>query len=426
MTSAREAALRTLHEIFFKGAYSNLALKSSLQKYHAMEKNEKALMTNLVYGVVSSHYTLEYVIKKYSRIKPKKLAEYIRIILELGLYQLIYMDKIPNSAAVNESVKLAKRYGRSGSDRFVNAILRAFCRDECKIEYPKDILQRLCITYSYSTDMARTLIEEFGTTRAESIMKALNIPPPLLLRVNTLKITTEKLIKKLADINILATSIEGTLISSAGFDIGECDLYKSGLFSVQDVGAYNASIILDPKPGEHIIDMCAAPGGKSTHMAELMSNNGCIESFDIYDHKLKLIEQSATRLGINIISAKRGDGTVFMPELRESADRVLCDVPCSGWGIIRRKPDIKIRNNDIDRLPQIQEMIIKNGAEYVKSGGFLVYSTCTIQFPSGSLKRYFTVPSSFETSFCSIPSVETYVSFFNFSRKDFDISVISS
>ena len=378
MIGAREAALLTLYEIFKNSAYSNLALKERMIKCKGMSDPEKALLTNLVYGVVSRHYTLIHIIGKYSSIKPKKLADYVRIILELGLYQLLYTDKIPESAAVNESVKLAKRYGRKGSDRFVNAVLRSFCRDGCQISYPDNADQYLSVKYSYSIDMVKQFINNFGRERAEKVMAALNEPAPLMLRANTLKCSAEQLIIELNKRGIKAGLCEDSLIHSEGFDIAESDLYKNGYFSVQDRAAYNAAIALAPQPGETVIDMCAAPGGKSTHIAELMNNQGHIISCDIHEHKINLIKGSAKRLGIDIIDARISDGTAENPALIGTADRVLCDVPCSGWGIIRRKPDIKLGKSNIDELPEIQLKILKNGAEYVKPAGTLVYSTCTL------------------------------------------------
>lgn len=378
MISAREAALLTLYEVFKNDAYSNLALKERLSKCIGMSAAEKALLTNLVYGVVSRHFTLIHIIKKYSSVKPKKLADYIRIILEMGLYQLIYTDKIPESAAVNESVKLAKRYGRRGSDRFINAVLRSFCRDGCRIEYPKDKLDALAVKHSFSPEMTRLICNDFGTQRADIIMENLNAPPSLMLRANSLKLTTDELVERLSAIGVKSEPCGGTLIKSAGFDIGRTNLYREGCFSVQDRAAYNAAIVLDPKAGETIIDMCAAPGGKTTHIAQLQNDKGRIIACDVHEHKLRLIEESTKRLGIRSIQTRLSDGTKIDNSLVRSADRVLCDVPCSGLGIIRRKPDIKLGRTDISALPAIQLAILENGAKYVKAGGILVYSTCTI------------------------------------------------
>ncbi|MGN1115574.1 MAG: 16S rRNA (cytosine(967)-C(5))-methyltransferase RsmB, partial [Candidatus Ornithomonoglobus sp.] len=376
--NAREAAFKTLYEILYNDAFSNLALKETLSRERDMSREDRALVTNLVYGVVSHHYTLEYIIGQYSSVKLKKLAKNTKVILELGIYQLVYADKIPESAAVNESVRLAKKHGRNGSDRFVNAVLRAFCRDGCEVHYPEDKAEYLAVKYSYTTDIARLWINDFGFDTAQRLMASLNEPPALMLRANTLKISAEELVKRLGDFGIKSEPMEGSLIKSTGFDVGRNELYLNGYFSVQDKGAYNAAIALDPKEGETIIDMCAAPGGKTTHIAELQHDRGRIIACDIYEHKIKLIEDSARRLGIKSVDTRLADAAVRDNALVNSADRVLCDVPCSGWGIIRRKPDIKLCRNDASGLPELQGKILENASGYVKPGGVIVYSTCTI------------------------------------------------
>lgn len=373
----REAALLTLYDVFYNDAYSNLALKSMQEKCSAFDKRERALLTGLVHGVISRRYTLDYVIGCYSSVKVKKLAKYIRVILELGLYQLMYMDKIPESAAVNESVKLAKRYGRRGTDRFVNGVLRGFCRSR-GYALPETEPEKMAVELSYPPELVSLFINDYGAERAVSIMSALNEPARLMLRANTLKCSGKELAQMFSDEGHSAAADEGALVCSSGFDVAASELYRRGYFSVQDKGAYMAAVSLDPQPGETVIDMCAAPGGKSTHIAELQKDSGTIIACDIYPHKLKLIESAASRLGINTIKTLLSDGTKTNDNLIGKADRVLCDVPCSGTGIIRRKPDIKLCRTDISELPPIQSAVLENGARYLKSGGVLVYSTCTL------------------------------------------------
>ncbi len=378
MIGAREAALLALYDIFYEGKYSNLAVKDTLSKCRGMENNEKALFTNLAYGVVSRHYTLEYVIKKFSSVKPKKLAKYVRLILELAIYQIMYMDKIPHSAAVNEGVKLSKRYCKRGSDRFINGVLRGVCNGIDTLSYPDDIVENMSVTYSYSPEMTQLFVDNFGREEAIEIMEAMNLPSKLLLRPNTLKTTAAELQEKLNSQNISSTVTDDGMVAASGFDVGESKLYKDGYFSVQDRGAYNASCVLNPKSGETVIDMCAAPGGKTTHIAELMGDTGNIISLDIYDHKIKLINNACKRLGIKSVKAEVSDGTKLNEDYINKADKVLCDVPCSGWGIIRRKPDIKLSHTELDELYEIQFKILKNASMYVKREGVLVYSTCTL------------------------------------------------
>lgn len=377
MIGAREAALLALNDIFYNGKYSNLAVKETLAKCRGMQSNEKALFTNLVYGVVSRHYTLEFVLSKFSSVKVKKLARYLRLILELGIYQIMFTDKIPDSAAVNESVKLAKKYCRKGSDRFINGVLRAVSRACKDIEYPQNINENLSVRYSYSPEMTDAFICLFGNGRAESIMRAMNEPPSLYLRANLLKIKPDEFCKKLSELDIKSHLLPDGMICAKGFDVGKNELYLSGMFSVQDRGAYNAAIVLDPQENETIIDMCAAPGGKTTHIAELMGDSGKIYACDIYEHKLKLIDDSVKRLGIQSVKTVLSDSTQPNADFFGVADRVLCDVPCSGWGIIRRKPDIKLSHTNLNELYQIQLSILKNASLYVKKDGCIVYSTCT-------------------------------------------------
>ena len=378
MIGAREAALLTLYDIFYEGKYSNLAVKDTLSKCRGMESNEKALFTNIVYGVVSRHYTLEYVIKNFSSVKPKKLAKYVRLILELAIYQIMYMDKIPASAAVNESVKLSKRYCKRGSDRFVNGVLRGVCNGLESISYPEDALENMSVKYSYSPEMTQMFVDNFGRDEAKEIMEAMNLPSRLLLRPNILKNTAKELAQKLTEYNVSAVVTDDGMLSVSGFDVGENKLYKDGYFTVQDRGAYNASCVLNPQAGETIIYMCAAPGGKTTHIAELMGDKGTIISWDIYDHKIKLINNACKRLGIKSVKAHVNDATVLNKDYINKADKVLCDVPCSGWGIIRRKPDIKLSHTELDELYEIHFKILKNASLYVKENGVLVYSTCTL------------------------------------------------
>ena len=373
MITAREAALLALNDILYNGKYSNIAVKEMLGKCRGMDKTEKAFFTNLVYGVISRHFTLEYVISQYSSIKLKKLARYVKIILELGFYQLIYLDKVPESAAVNECVKLSKRYCKKGSDRFINGVLRAFLKNRCVI--PDD---DLAVKYSFSQKMTKMFLEQFGYEFSDQLMQALNTPPDIMLRPNTLKTDADKLSELLEADGIENTVTDYGMVISDGFDVASNRLYKEGYFTPQDRGAYTASMVLAPKEGETIIDMCSAPGGKAQHIAELMKDNGNILAFDIHEHKVSLINNSAKRLGFNSINAQVGDSAVYNSELNGIADRVLCDVPCSGWGIIRRKPDIKLSHTDLCELYDIQKKILDNGAKYVKIGGCIVYSTCTV------------------------------------------------
>ena len=372
--NAREKALKTLYEIEYNGAYSNLALKNTLKS--DTQPQDKAFITTLVYGVLDKKITLDYIIQKRSKLKLKKISKYILIILRMGIYQLKFMDKIPESAAVNESVKLAKRYGHGASAGFVNGVLRNAAKTE--IEYPADKTEYLSVKYSFPKEICQKWINDFGYDFTEEMFKAFSEPSCLTLRPNTLKTTSDELLVKLSEKGVKAAIADG-YITAEGFDIAHDELYKTGFYTVQDAAAMTASRVLAPNAGDTVIDMCAAPGGKTTHMAEIMQNKGKIYAFDVHEHKIDLIRKNAERLGITIIEAQIGDGQQYNKEFAETADKILCDVPCSGLGIIRRKPEIKYNREDTSELPEIQRAILDNAAKYLKPGGEIVYSTCTIE-----------------------------------------------
>ncbi len=374
MKSAREVALIVLYRVENDGAYPNILLKDMIDK--DMSKQDRAFVTNLVYGVINRQITLDYIISQKSKLKLKKISKYILIILRMGIYQMLYMDKIPHNAAVNESVKLAKRYGHSASSGFVNGVLRNVSKSG--FELPKDKNEELSIKYSFPMWMCKKWVNEFGYDFTNELMASFLEEPSLVIRPNTLKIDTDTLLNMLKDRGIDAAAKDGAIVCK-GLDVANDALYRDGFYTVQDIAAMQAAIILSPKSDETVIDMCSAPGGKTTHIAEIMQNRGKIYAFDVYEHKIELVRGNAKRLGIDIIEAALCDATQYNEKYSECADRVLCDVPCSGTGIIRRKPDIKLNRTENDSFYQIQSEILNNGARYLKHGGVLVYSTCSIE-----------------------------------------------
>lgn len=365
MPNPREVALLALYEIEYGGAYSNMAVKDSLKKLE--DSRDKGLVTQLVYGVVRRKLTLDYIISKYSKVKIKKLSKYVLLILRMGVYQLYFTDKIPESAAVNESVKLAKKYTGKSSG-FVNGILHSVIRGKESLEYPTDIIENLSVRHSFPEEIVELL---WDTGFCEELLYSLNEEPETTVRVNALKNEDLETLMEISPIYSGARILKAT-------DVAQNSDYKEGRIIPQDVAAMMACLALMPNSGETVIDMCAAPGGKTTHLAELMENKGKIYAFDIHPHKIEIIKKNAERMGISIIDAKLGDGCKLKEELVGKADKVLCDVPCSGLGIIRRKPDIKWNKDNIETLPEIQSKILKNASKYLKVGGELVYSTCTI------------------------------------------------
>lgn len=371
----REAALKALYDIEYNGSYSNMAVKNTLGG-RDISKQDKALFTALVYGVTDKRLTLDYYISRLSKIKLKKISKYILLILRMGIYQIVFMDKIPVSAAVNESVKLAKRYGHGASAGFVNGVLRSAASKT--VDYPEEKNEYLSVKYSFPLWLCDRWIDEFGFEFTESMMQAFEENKHITLRANSLKTTASELAGMLVKLGITAEVKDGAVVTG-GFDIENNSLYKDGFFTVQDTAAMQAAKVLAPQSGEFIIDMCAAPGGKTTHIAELMKNSGKILAFDIHAHKTELIKKNAARLGIDIIEVHEKDASVFDKSLENTADRVLCDVPCSGLGVIGRKPDIKRCEDRSGKITALQTKILENGAKYLKDSGVLVYSTCTVE-----------------------------------------------
>ena len=376
MTNPREAALKILLKTDYEGAYSNLALKDGLA---GLSGADKALATRIVYGCLSYRITLDYIISLFSKTKLQKLSKHVTELLRIGIYQIMFTDKIPDSAAVNESVKLAAKYAPK-SRGFVNAILRNVSRQKDSISYPEDETEYMRVRYSFPKKLCKMFIEEFGADFSKELMEALNGDVSTVIRANSLVTSREKLIEALTEKNVKASEIEGLphAIAVSGLDISSSEEFGKGMFTVQDTAAQLSCLVLDPKPGDTVFDLCAAPGGKTTYLAELMGNEGAITAFDIHPHKTELIEENAERLGTDIITACAADSGVYMKSLENRADKILVDAPCSGLGIIRRKPDIKWNRDDLSVFPEIQKKLLGNAAGYLKSGGELLYSTCTV------------------------------------------------
>lgn len=380
----REIALKTLYKINQEQAYSNLALDEELkQNRKILNEKDIGLISEITYGVTTWKLTLDTIIKKHSKIKLKKISPWIINILRMGIYQIIFLDKIPKSAAVNESVNLAKRYGHTSSSNFVNAILRKVEKEDYEELFQiKNDIERISKTTSMPEWIVKKLIEENGLEKAKEICENSNLHPKVIIRINKLKNTKQELENKLKERNIefQETEEEDFIILEKVKNIENMDLFKEGKFTIQDISAGLTAKVLDPKENENVLDVCSAPGGKTTYMAELMNNRGNIEAWDIHEHRTKLVVQNAERLGISIINTNTKDATKYYEELNEKFDKILLDVPCLGIGVIKRKPDIKWqrKEEDIEEITKIQEKILENCSKYLKSGGDLVYSTCSI------------------------------------------------
>ncbi len=382
--NSREIALRVLYEINEQGAYSNISLNRNID--YEVSSLDDALIREIVYGVLENKLFIDWVFSSFSKIKFKKISPYIKEIIRMGIYQIMFMDRIPDSAAVNESVKLAKKYGHKGSYGFVNGLLRNVTRNKDNIKLPdkeKNSKEYLSIKYSHPKWMIDTWVDEFGYEFTQDICIANNTKPNLNIRVNTIKTTKEELIELLNQKGFIvhkAKYANDGLIIDNPTKITETDEFKRGLFQIQDESSMLVTQIMDPKEGSIVIDVCSAPGGKTTHIAQCMNNKGKIIARDVYEHKLNLIEDNCKRLGIEIIETQLYNALKVDEELIEKADYCLVDAPCSGLGLLRRKPDIKWnkQQDNVDEIINLQYQILVNGSKYVKRNGILIYSTCTI------------------------------------------------
>lgn len=380
MPNAREVALKVLYAAHKEGAYINIELNKKMSEIK-LSNVDKNLVTEICHGVLKYKITLDYIIRKNSSLRLNKIAAYVLNVLRMGVYQIKFMDKIPESAAVNESVSLARKYGGGKSAGFVNAVLRAVIRNE--IEYPKNGIEYLSVKYSYPLWLCQRFVDTYGFEFSKAFMEKSIERPKLSIRVNSLKISVDDFICESEKLGVKCKKSKhcsaGLYVSELG-TLLESDLFKEGMFYVQDIASMLVCDILNPKEGDSVIDVCAAPGGKTTYIAEKMKNNGKVFAFDIYEHKIKLIEDNAKRLGINIIYPMVSDASKENLIFKDSCDLVLVDAPCSGLGIIAKKPDIKynITEEGIKNLADISYDILNKSAGYVKKGGHLVFSLCTI------------------------------------------------
>ena len=374
---ARETALNVLIACRKEGGWSNGVLKEYLQRDH-LDRRDAALTTRLCYGVLQNRLKLDYYLQQLLTGKLKDLHPAVRDILHLGLYQLKEMDKVPSSAAVNESVDLAKKYCKKQryAPGLVNAVLRKAVG--APLQEPAGWQEK----YSHPQALIDLLKSYVGKERIETMLRANNEAPDTVIQVNTLKITTAALAQRLEEEGVCVQPhgwMKDCLILSGTGNLEKLPAFREGLFYVQDAAAKLSVLCAGLMPGQTILDCCAAPGGKSFAAAIAMQGNGYITSCDVHPHKAELIANGADRLGIGILSAKCQDATEFVADWEGKMDTVIADVPCSGLGIIRKKPDIRYKNlQEMAQLPALQLKILKNQARYVRPGGVLLYSTCTL------------------------------------------------
>lgn len=379
---ARLVAVSTLYDIEFNKSYSNIKINEYFIKYD-LSAIDRGFATEILYGTIRWKMKIDYVIQKNINIRIDEISLWVLVCLRAAIYQMFFMDKVPEFAAVNEAVKLVK-INENKAAAFANAVLRSILRnkDEFNDITVKNKAKRLSIQYSHPEWFVKKFMPLYGEEFITELMKVNNTPPELTIRVNTLKTNREELIAKLHSEGFIA--IEGNLDESLilkGYSmIEKSKIFNDGYFIFQDESSMLVANVLKPEPDDRIIDLCSAPGGKTTHIAEIMRNKGEILAFDIYEHKLELINENAKKLGIDIIKPVKGDATFLNEDLIGYGDKILVDAPCSGLGLIRKKPEIRwnITEEDIMSIRKIQIQILSNASKYLKKGGVLVYSTCTI------------------------------------------------
>ena len=384
--SAREGALQVLYAVEVEGAYANLVLDQLLREA-SFNKLDRSFITELVYGTLRWRNTVDWILGQLMRSGLERLTPWIRNILRLGVYQLLFMDRIPVSAVCNEGTNLAKRYGHQGVAGLVNGVLRNVARHGPDWKYPdlqEQPIQHIAICYSHPEWMVERWLGRYGLEGTIALCKANNCPANNSIRTNTLRTNPEELTRLLEQegVEVEKSSLvpEGLILKRISA-YGELNAFSQGLFQVQDESSMLAAYGVKPIPGARVVDACAAPGGKTTHLAQFMGNKGEIISLDIHEHKVNLIRDNCQRLGINIVQTYPMDAR-DLPERWEGwADFVLVDAPCSGLGVLRRRPDARWRKTpeQIKELTDLQAVILRAASRCVKPGGVLLYSTCTLE-----------------------------------------------
>nr|WP_326189915.1 16S rRNA (cytosine(967)-C(5))-methyltransferase RsmB [uncultured Oscillibacter sp.] len=381
--SARDTALKVLIDCRTHGAWADAALKAQLAR-DQLSPQDAALCSRIVYGVTQNRLLLDFYLAAYCSQKPDHLQPPLLDILRLGAYQILFLDKVPDRAAVSEAVELAKRSGRGQAAGLVNAVLRKLSQNKNALPPipDRDEAKFLSIRYSHPKWLVKRLLELLGREEAEAFLAADNTAAPLTVQVNPLKTTPEALTAELEALGVRVTPhawVPGCLELSGTGDLTALEPFQAGHFLVQDGAAALAARAAAVTPGQRVLDVCAAPGGKSFGSAFAMEDRGKILACDLHENKLKRIQDGARRLGLTSICTAAADGREFRPEWEAAFDTVLVDAPCSGLGIIRKKPDTRYKKaDDLFTLPVVQQAILDNACRYVKPGGVLVYSTCTI------------------------------------------------
>lgn len=381
-SNVRESVVSILEQIEKNQSYSNLLLNNVIKKNQIATK-DIGLLTELTYGTLQRKMTLDYYLEPFIK-NPKKLENWVKQLLRMTLYQMLYLDKIPDRAAIHEAVEIAKKRGHKGISGMVNGVLRSLQREGVRdMDEIKDEVERLSIETSHPTWLVRRWIEQFGYNKAKEMCEINLTAPMQTARVNTNKITREACIKRLTEegFQVEESVVVPEAIKCLKGNLAHSESFREGLITIQDESSMLVAYALGIEQNETILDACAAPGGKSTHIAEKLEDTGQVISLDLHEHKVKLINENAVRLGLTNIETKAMDSRKVQEEFDGSAfDRILLDAPCSGLGVMRRKPDMKYtkKEEDLNRLQSIQLQLLDSVTPLLKSGGTLVYSTCTI------------------------------------------------
>lgn len=389
----RELILEILLMITRDGEYSHIALRQVLDQYQYLDKKERSFITRVVNGTLERMIEIDYILNQFSKVKVNKMKPVIRAIMRSSVYQLKYMDAIPNAAVCNEAVKLSIKRGFGQLRGFVNGVLRNISRNLDAIEYPEDELLSLSVQYSLPRWILEEWIQDYGKEKAKLMAEASLETPPLAVRFDESKITKKELMDLLKEENVRTSEIPNVScgLYLSGYDrLTALDSFNKGYYQVQDVSSMQVAYLADPKEGDFCIDVCAAPGGKAIHVAELLNGTGHVEARDLTDYKVDLIWENIERSGLKNIEAKRQDATVLSSDSLEKADLVIADLPCSGLGVLARKVDLKYKMTlDSQRdLEKLQRQILATVQAYVKPGGTLIYSTCTVNKKENSLNAH--------------------------------------
>ena len=408
---AREVALLTLNTCQRQGGWSDGVLKKQLATAN-LDSRDAALATQLCFGVVQNQMLLDFYLSNYSNIPLKRMEGKVVQALRLGAYQLLFMDKIPHSAAVNSCVDLVKRHCKNQrAVGMVNAVLRSLERnlDNLPVLPSSDTVKYLSVLYSHPEWLVKEYLLTLSEAEATELLAAHNNQPPMTVMVNTTKVSMEALVGELTACGVevqMHPWLDDCLFLSKTGNLEQLRAFQEGWFYVQDPASRLAACVLGPKPGDRVLDCCAAPGGKSFATAIAMSNEGEVISCDLHPHKKKLIQAGADRLGLSVINPNTMDARVFREDWEDAFDRVLVDAPCSGLGVIRKKPDIRYKEpGPLDALPAIQLDILNNVCRYLKPGGTMLYSTCTIRTGENEdvVKAFLASHPEFKTEAFSLP-----------------------